>query len=100
MNRALAIAVLGLLLIGAVVLFLTLYEDSIPFPKLLFETVSAFGTVGLSTGVTAQLSLVGKVLFIATLFLGRLGPLTLALALAPGEEREVYRFVQERVKIG
>lgn len=99
-HRALAIAVLGLLLIGGVVLFLTLYEKEIPFPKLLFETVSAFGTVGLSTGIITQMSLAGKVLIIAAMFLGRLGPLTLALALAPGEEREVYRFVQERVKIG
>jgi len=99
-HRALAIAVLGLLLIGVVVLFLTLYEKDIPFPKLLFQTVSAFGTVGLSTGIMGEMSLVGKVLIIIAMFVGRLGPLTLALALAPGEEREVYRFVQERVKIG
>ena len=99
-HRALAIAVLGLLLIGAVVLFLTLYEKDIPFPKLLFQTVSAFGTVGLSTGIMGEMSLAGKVLIIIAMFVGRLGPLTLALALAPGEEREVYRFVQERVKIG
>ena len=99
-HRALAIAILAFLLIGGVVLFFTLYEKDIPLPKLLFETVSAFGTVGLSTGVTPLLSSAGKVVLLLTMFVGRLGPLTVALMLAPGEKREVYRFVQERVKIG
>jgi trk system potassium uptake protein TrkH len=98
--RALAIGVLALFMLGGVVLFFTLYETAIPFPKLLFETVSAFGTVGLSTGATPELSAVGKVVIIGTMFVGRLGPLTLALILAPGEKKEVYRYMQERVKIG
>ena len=98
--RALAIAALALLLLGGVMLFFILHEKEIPFIKLLFETVSAFGTVGLSTGITPKLSTVGKIVIIITMFVGRLGPLTLALILAPAEKKEVYRFMQERVKIG
>jgi trk system potassium uptake protein TrkH len=99
-HRALAIAALALFLLSIVILFFTLYEDGIPFIKLLFETVSAFGTVGLSTGATAELSLAGKIMIIGTMYVGRLGPLTLALILTPSERQEVYRYMQERVKIG
>ena len=98
-HRALTVAALGMTLIFVVSLALTFTED-IDFLNLFFDTVSAFGTTGLSTGVPPELSLTGKVLFMITMFAGRLGPLTLALALAPREEATVYRFVQERVKIG
>ena len=98
-HRALTVAALGMALIFVVSLALTFTED-IEFLDLLFDTVSAFGTTGLSTGVPDQLSLAGKTLFMITMFAGRLGPLTLALALAPREEATVYRFMQERVKIG
>jgi trk system potassium uptake protein len=68
--------------------------------RLLFEAVSAFGTVGLSTGITPELSPAGRVLVVATMFVGRLGPLTLALALAARERRVLYRWPEEAVKIG
>ena len=99
-HRAVTVAVLGIALIFAVSLALTLTEEGIPFLNLFFDTVSAFGTTGLSTGVPPELSLAGKILFMITMFLGRLGPLTMALALSPREEATEYRFVQERVKIG
>ncbi|TAH69428.1 MAG: H(+)-transporting ATPase [Anaerolineaceae bacterium] len=59
-------------------LFLTILEPGYSFIQLLFETVSAFGTVGLSTGITPDLSVVSKVIIILTMFIGRLGPLTMA----------------------
>ena len=102
-HRALTVAALGIALIFVVSLALTFTEyfsEDIDFLDLLFDTVSAFGTTGLSTGVPPQLSLTGKILFMITMLAGRLGPLTLALALAPREETTVYRFIQERVKIG
>ena len=99
-HRAVSVAVLGVAFIFLVSLALTFTEKDIDFLDLLFDTVSAFGTTGLSTGVPPQLSLVGEILFMITMFAGRLGPLTMALALAPREEASVYRFVQERVKIG
>ncbi len=67
---------------------------------LLFETVSALGTVGLSTGVTSRLSEIGKGLIIVTMFLGRVGPFTLALAIGQRQRVERYRYPEERVLIG
>ncbi len=102
-HRALTVAVLGVAAVFIVSLILTQTEKGIKditFLRLLFDTVSAFGTTGLSTGVAPQLSLIGKILFIAVMFIGRLGPLTLALALTPKEDASDYRFAQERVKIG
>ena len=99
-QRAVTVGALGMAIIFLISLALTLTEDGIPFLHLFFDTISAFGTTGLSTGVPPQLSLAGEILFMITMLVGRLGPLTLALALAPREEATVYRFVQERVKIG
>ena len=102
-HRALTVAVLGLTAVLIVSLILAQTEKDIPditFMRLAFETVSAFGTTGLSTGVAPQLSLTGKILFMGAMFIGRLGPITLALALTPKEDVGGYRFAQERVKIG
>lgn len=65
-----------------------------------FEAASAFGTVGLSTGVTATLSLPGKLAVMVTMLLGRIGPATLALALAEHSSRRLSRFPEEPVQIG
>jgi trk system potassium uptake protein TrkH len=70
------------------------------FLELTFETVSAFGTVGLSLGATPTLSTVGKFIIIAAMFAGRLGPLAFALTLV-GERRGLpYRYAEERLMIG
>ncbi len=66
----------------------------------LFEVVSAFGTVGLSLGLTTELSVAGRVIIILTMFLGRLGPLTIFLALAAGEQKTSIRYPEERVLLG
>ena len=97
--RALAVLVLGMAMVFAVSFFLTISEG-FPFIQILFETVSAFATVGLSTGITGELSEMGRVIIILTMFLGRVGPLTLALVLAQREETAPYRYAEERVKIG
>ena len=98
--RALTVAALGLGFIMVVIPTLTLTDPDIPFVNLLFDTISAFGTNGTSTGIVPDLSLAGKSIFMVTMFIGRLGPIALALAVAPREEATVYRFVRERVKIG
>ena len=98
-QRALTIGVLGLLAVFVVAVFLTLAEG-FPFIQVLFETVSAFGNVGLSTGITPDLSAWGQTILVVTMFVGRLGPLTFALALAQVEHRAIYRYSEERVKIG
>jgi trk system potassium uptake protein TrkH len=66
---------------------------------LLFETVSAFGTVGLSTGITPGLSTTGQLLIILTMFVGRLGPLALALAVFAPSRRH-YEYPKEDLAIG
>lgn len=98
-HRAVTVAVLGLTVAFLAILLLTLTED-IPFRLLFFDTISAFGTTGLSTGAPADLTVTGKGLFMVLMLLGRLGPLTMALALVPRGEASLYRYVQERVKIG
>jgi len=98
--RALTVALLGLAVIGILLTILTITESDVPFLKLMFDTVSALGTTGASTGIVPSLSLVGKCLFMAAMVVGRVGPVVLALALAPREDPTVYRFAQERVKIG
>ncbi len=97
--RALTVLVLGLAMVFAVSFFLTITEG-LPLIQILFETVSAFATVGLSTGITQELSPVGRLIIILTMYLGRIGPLTLALVLAQREETASYRYAEERVKIG
>ena len=79
----------------------TLHEESRGlFLELLFEVVSAFGTVGLSVGVTRTLSTMGKVIIILVMFIGRLGPLSIALALSRRPSRARYRYAEENVMIG
>ena len=70
------------------------------FTKSLFEIVSAFGTVGLSTGITGELSPASKMVVIITMFMGRVGPLTMALAVAFKERRDEYTLPEENVMVG
>ena len=105
--KAIGIAMLGLLVIVAGTLVLTMSElggvsrlqSQGRFFELLFETVSAFGTVGLSMGATPGLSTAGKLMIAAVMFVGRLGPLVLAVAVARRSSPR-YTFAEEKVMIG
>ncbi|OOC57052.1 ATPase [Nocardiopsis sinuspersici] len=68
--------------------------------QVLFETTSAFGTVGLSTGITGDLPLVGELVIVFLMFVGRIGPITLASALALRRRVRVYELPQERPIVG
>jgi trk system potassium uptake protein len=72
----------------------------IDLDRILFEAVSAFGTVGLSTGITFDLPDAAKLVLVALMFLGRLGPLTLGSAIALRERRILYEYPKERPAIG
>jgi trk system potassium uptake protein TrkH len=98
-HRALAVAVLSLGLVSTAVFFLTLTDD-FRFIDLLFESVSAFGTVGLSNGLTPALSTVGRLIIIVVMFFGRLGPLTVTLALVQRQKVTGFRYPKETVRIG
>lgn len=97
--RALAIAVLSGAIIFLGTLILTITEES-AFRHLLFEVVSAFGTVGLTAGITPDLSLAGKAIIIFIMFVGRLGPLSLAYALAQRAKQRRYNLPEKDVAIG
>lgn len=77
-----------------------LYGASPGFQDLLFEAMSALATVGLSTGITPDLSTAGKVLIVFAMFFGRIGPLTAAYALQRRQEMRRYRFPVARINIG
>ncbi|QYR20492.1 TrkH family potassium uptake protein [Paenibacillus sp. sptzw28] len=97
--KALTITLLSLALVVLVTMVLSTTEDK-AFIKILFETTSAFGTVGLTLGITPELSAIGKIIISLTMFCGRLGPLTLAYALGPRAEKELYRHPEGKIIIG
>ncbi|MEZ4523352.1 MAG: potassium transporter TrkG [Thermomicrobiales bacterium] len=76
------------------------YGERPSFVAMLFEVMSAQATVGLSAGITPTLSTPGKFIIILTMFVGRLGPLTIAYALAKREHAARYRYPEMRVHIG
>jgi len=98
-NEALVVVSMGILVVAGGTLVLLAAED-LTLSEVLFEVVSAFGTVGLSTGVTPTLSVVGKLALILIMLAGRVGPLTLALALAQRSEKPLYDYPEETVVIG
>ncbi len=80
-TKALAIIVVSGVLL-TLSMFILMLTEKAPFERILFETISAFATVGLSTGLTAELSEVGKYVMVVVMIIGRIGPLTLAYMLA------------------
>ncbi|WP_204990576.1 TrkH family potassium uptake protein [Sporohalobacter salinus] len=97
--KALAVAIISLAWIALVITILTITEEA-EFLSILFETVSAYGTVGLSTGITGDLSQIGRIIISLTMFLGRVGPLTLAAAIGERAKRGQIRYPEEKLLIG
>ncbi len=90
-------AAVGLIFIATFIM--AIFEDH-EFSALLFEAFSAFGTVGLSRGITPDLTNPSKVALILTMFGGRIGPLTLLLALAKRKQVDVLHYPEEQILIG
>ena len=99
-QRALVVGAVSLAFMFLVVFLLTISEGKAQLDAILFEAASAFGTVGLSIGLTPDLSVVGEWVIITTMFVGKLGPLTVGLTMAQRAGRDLYRYPQERVTIG
>ncbi|MBI2438863.1 MAG: Trk family potassium uptake protein [Lentisphaerae bacterium] len=103
---ALTIFLLGLAVIGVLYGLLLVSEEkallSAQFTaeRLLFETISACATVGLTTGILPGISTIGKLLIILGMFIGRVGPLTMALVVGLQDTRQLVRFPQEDVNVG
>jgi len=98
-REALVVVSMGILVVVGGTLVLLVVED-LTLSEVLFEVVSAFGTVGLSTGITSSLSIAGKLSLVFIMLAGRVGPLTLALALAQRRDKPLYDYAEERVIIG
>ena len=99
-NRAMVIGAVSLAFVLLVILILTITEPETKLSDIIFETTSAFGTVGLSKGITSQMSSIGHILLIITMLIGKLGPLTIGISMAQNTRTALYRYPQERVTIG
>ncbi|WP_239618735.1 TrkH family potassium uptake protein [Cohnella mopanensis] len=97
--KALTVTLFAFSLVILATMILSTTEDH-HFLMILFEVTSAFGTVGLTMGLTAQLTIAGKIIIILMMFMGRLGPLTLTYALGPKQGRALYRNAEGKIIIG
>ncbi|OQX84702.1 hypothetical protein B6D60_08900 [candidate division KSB1 bacterium 4484_87] len=106
-SRAISIAFFSSVIIVMATILLMIFEQgsishqasSGLFLESLYEVVSAFGTVGLSTGLTSTLSATGKIILVLTMFIGRLGPLTIALAIGR-KQLPSFKYAEEKLLIG
>ena len=98
-RQAITVLVLGsaMVVLGTLVILRT---TALPTDKVIFEVISAFGTVGLSTGITAELPASGQIMLILLMYIGRVGTITLAASLAMGERRMAFRYPEEHPIVG
>ncbi|KOP82992.1 TrkH family potassium uptake protein [Cytobacillus solani] len=98
--KALTVTVIGLFIVVTVTMILSITDRGHNFIMYLFEATSAFGTVGLSMGLTPELSLMGRIIIILTMFAGRVGPLTIALAITMRRKRDAFHYPEGKIMIG
>jgi trk system potassium uptake protein TrkH len=99
LNKALAILVISISYVSIMILLILMF-DKFTFEEVIFEVISAFATVGLSLGITADFNTLSKILLIVTMFIGRLGPLTFALALGEKRKKELIKYPKEDILVG
>lgn len=97
--RAITQTWLALILVVMTGMILSTLEDR-EFLPLLFETTSAFATAGLSLDLTPRLTDISKAILCVVMFLGRVGPVTLAYAITPKSEKELYKYPEGKITIG
>lgn len=98
-SRAFASGLLSILLILTATFILTITEKTANLIDIYFETVSAFATVGLSRGITPNLTIFGKLIIITMMFIGRVGPLVFSFALFGKAEKKRYELQKENVLV-
>lgn len=97
--KSMAITLLSAFLVVTITLILLL-SDGADFLTTLFETISAFGTVGLSIAFTPKLSVLGRFIIASLMFTGRVGPLTLAVAIAQRQKQNHINYPEESIVVG
>ncbi|MPM01257.1 Potassium/sodium uptake protein NtpJ [bioreactor metagenome] len=98
--KAFTILFIAVSLVIMFTMILLFTEVSASFMDILYEVTSAFGTVGLTLGFTPNLSSIGKVLIILMMYFGRVGPLTVMLALARKNKKSGYKYPEGKILIG
>jgi potassium uptake TrkH family protein len=98
-RQAITVLVLGsaMVVLGTLVI---LRVSELPTDKVIFEVISAFGTVGLSTGITAELPPAGQLMLVLLMYVGRVGTITLATSLALGGRGTSFRYPEEHPIVG
>jgi trk system potassium uptake protein len=98
-QRAFAIVALSIFVIGGAVFLLALFEPEKELTALIFESISAYSTVGLSLGITGDMSTAGKVVLIFTMFVGRVGAINLLTGMLRRMHYAAYRYPEEQILI-
>jgi trk system potassium uptake protein len=99
-NKAFTIFIFSATYILFAIFLLSVIESEIPIMNIAFETVSAFATVGLSTGITSSLSEWGKIIITISMFMGRVGVLTLAFAVSSPPQANAYKYPNTHMMVG
>ena len=98
--KAFTLIFIGLSLVIVVTMLLSYTEKGASFIALFYETVSAFGTAGLTLGLTSELSNIGKLLIIFMMYLGRVGPLTVVLSITRKRINSGIKYPEGKILIG
>ena len=98
-KRVIALVTVSASLLFVMIYFLVSFEHS-SFDKVIFEAFSAFATVGLSMGITADLTQSGRIIIIMLMYLGRIGPLTLGFAISQKVKKTQFDYIEEKINIG
>lgn len=98
--KSFALLIIGMTLVIGVTLLLSITDPNESFVNILYEATSAFGTVGLTTGVTQRLSTAGKIIIMITMYCGRVGPMTVALAFIRNKKKQTHKYPEGKILIG
>lgn len=102
-NKALSVILISIIWIMSMIFVLLLIQPDMTFEQLSFEALSAFGTVGLSTGITPFLSIPGKSVLALMMFFGRVGPLTVVISIsskAAANKRDLIKYPEGKIIVG
>lgn len=98
--KGLSITIISFALVMVVSMVLSITEVGTSLEYIIYEATSAFGTVGLTLGLTTKLTTIGKLIIAFTMYCGRLGPLTIALALSRKDHNNTIRYPEDKILVG